>query len=41
MAEGDTPEKHTADTLAAGGGIVDEAVGGGMGTHAALLMTVR
>ena len=26
MAEGDTPEKHTADTLAAGGGIVDEAI---------------
>ncbi len=26
MAEGDTPEMHTADTLAAGGGIVDEAI---------------
>src|SRR5438270_14089881 len=26
MAEGDTPEAHAADTVAVGGGIVDEAV---------------
>ena len=34
MAEGDTPEKHTADTLAAGGGIVDEAITLGMAREA-------
>jgi L-aspartate oxidase len=34
MAEGDTPEKHTADTLAAGGGIVDAAITLGMAREA-------
>lgn len=34
MAEGDTPEKHTADTLLAGGGIVDEAITLGMAREA-------
>jgi L-aspartate oxidase len=34
MAEGDTPEKHTADTLMAGGGIVDEAITLGMAREA-------
>ncbi|MFO1148927.1 MAG: L-aspartate oxidase [Alsobacter sp.] len=34
MSEGDTPEKHTADTIAAGAGIVDEAVVLGMAREA-------
>ena len=34
MAEGDTPEQHTADTIAAGGGIVDEAIVLGMAREA-------
>jgi len=34
MAEGDTPEKHTADTVIAGGGIVDEAITLGMAREA-------
>jgi L-aspartate oxidase len=34
MAEGDTPEKHTADTIAAGGGLVDEAITLGMAQEA-------
>lgn len=35
MAEGDSPEKHTTDTLAAGAGIVDEAMVRGMTQEAA------
>ncbi|MCK1418098.1 MULTISPECIES: L-aspartate oxidase [unclassified Bradyrhizobium] len=35
MAEGDTPEAHAADTVAAGGGIVDEAVALGIAREAA------
>src|SRR5262245_65530351 len=35
MAEGDSPEKHTLDTLAAGAGIVDEAMVRGMTQEAA------
>ena len=34
MAVGDTPEQHTSDTVAAGGGIVDEAVVLGMAREA-------
>ena len=36
VSPGDTAEKHTADTLAAGAGIVDEAVTLGMAREAAL-----
>ena len=36
LSEGDTPEKHTADTLAAGAGIVDERVTLGMARDASL-----
>src|SRR3954465_8819115 len=35
MAEGDTPEAHAADTVAVGGGIVDEAVALGIAREAA------
>ena len=35
IAQGDTPEKHTADTLVAGAGIVDEQVALGMAMEAA------
>ncbi|MBR0848930.1 L-aspartate oxidase [Bradyrhizobium diazoefficiens] len=35
VAEGDTPEAHAADTIAAGGGIVDEAVALGIAREAA------
>src|SRR4051812_37552532 len=35
MAEGDTPEAHAADTIAVGGGIVDEAVALGIAREAA------
>jgi L-aspartate oxidase len=34
MAEGDTPQSHTADTVLAGGGIVDEAIMLGMAREA-------
>ncbi|PSC06416.1 L-aspartate oxidase [Alsobacter soli] len=34
MSEGDSPEKHTADTVAAGAGLVDEAVVLGMAQEA-------
>ncbi|WP_441239217.1 L-aspartate oxidase [Bradyrhizobium sp. 930_D9_N1_4] len=35
VAEGDTPEAHAADTIAVGGGIVDEAVALGIAREAA------
>src|SRR6478752_3018320 len=35
MAEGDTPEAHAADTVAVGGGIVDQAVALGIAREAA------
>jgi L-aspartate oxidase len=35
VAEGDSPEAHAADTIAAGGGIVDEAVALGIAREAA------
>ncbi|WP_234681786.1 L-aspartate oxidase [Bradyrhizobium monzae] len=35
MAEGDSPEAHAADTIAVGGGIVDEAVALGIAREAA------
>lgn len=34
MSEGDSPEKHTADTVVAGAGLVDEAVALGMAREA-------
>ncbi len=34
VAEGDTPESHAADTIAVGGGIVDEAVALGLASEA-------
>jgi L-aspartate oxidase len=34
VGEGDTPEAHAADTIAAGGGIVDEAIALGMAREA-------
>lgn len=34
LAEGDTPEQHVADTIAAGGGLVDEALVLGMAREA-------
>jgi L-aspartate oxidase len=36
IAEGDTPEAHAADTIAVGGGIVDEAVALGIAREATL-----
>src|SRR6267154_3978683 len=35
MAEGDSPEAHAADTIAVGGGIVDETVALGIAREAA------
>src|SRR5438094_6070582 len=36
VAKGDSPEAHSADTIAVGGGIVDEAVALGIAREAAL-----
>ncbi|MCP3374606.1 FAD-dependent oxidoreductase, partial [Bradyrhizobium cajani] len=35
VADGDTPEAHAADTIAVGGGIVDEAIALGIASEAA------